>query len=271
MVCSIASPVSSTLADSSRRKCLSARTTKAVSILITQTIHIAHITISNIYYNVSKSFVVSKTYTKNNLKQLLNIDNYDNIDGNIFINEADYNQLLERGSYQSSVFVNDVNKTSSVIKKLNDQGYKTLALKDTLVNSNMVILFQIIKTIVTIIVVIVLIFISYFVIKIILKSRNKYYTTIRILGANKNIAKQLLIYELFIVSNIAYLLFLLFLYLNKVNILNVKFTKTIFTYLSFNDYVILYIILLIMSLILSIKYSRKLFKKSAISTLNMEV
>ena len=229
------------------------------------------INVSNIYYNVSKSFVVSKTYTKNNLKQLLNIDNYDNIDGNIFISEADYNELLERGSYQSSVFVNDVNKTSSIIKKLNDQGYKTLALKDTLVNSNMVILFQIIKTIVTIIVVIVLIFISYFVIKIILKSRNKYYTTIRILGANKNIAKQLLIYELFIVSNISYFLFLLFLYLNKVNILNVKFTKTIFTYLRFNDYVILYIILLIMSLILSIKYSRKLFKKSAISTLNMEV
>ena len=235
---------------------------------INQTITIE---IKNIYTSKTKDFNIAKTYNKKNLNKLLGIDNYDDINGKIFINESDYNELFNKDTYQSSVFVKDVTEIDQTIKDLEKLGYKTLALKDSLVDSEAEILLQVLRTIVTIILVVVLIFVSYFVIKIILKSRNKYYTTIRILGANKSISIQLLVYELIIVFNIAYFLFMIFLYLNKINILNVKFTESIFTYLKLRDYIILYFILIFMSFVLSMKYSKKLFKNSAISTMNMEV
>jgi hypothetical protein len=63
---------------------------------------------------------------------------------------------------------------------------------------------QIFKVIVTAGLLIALFFISYFVIKIILKSRNTYFATIRMLGATKKISKQLLDIELFIIYPKAY-------------------------------------------------------------------
>ena len=91
------------------------------------------------------------------------------------------------------------------------------------------------------------------------------------LGATKRISKQLLIMELLIVSNIAYFSFILFIYLDKIKVINVKFVKTILEYLTLNDYIILYIILLAMSYLISLKFAKKLFKKSAISTMKEEV
>ena len=61
-----------------------------------------------------------------------------------------------------------------------------------------------IKVIVTIALIIVLFFISYLVIKIILKSRNIYYTTLRMLGATYRNVRRILDIELFTNATISY-------------------------------------------------------------------
>ena len=210
-------------------------------------------------------------YNKQNMQSLLDISDFDENNGNIYINPDDYNNLFNKENYQISVFVKDPLKLENTISALKNMNYQTLALKDTLVSSSIVQALKILKTTVTIILCIVLFFISYFVIKVILKSRNKYFSTIRMLGATKKISKQLLIIELLTVSNLAFFSFMLVIYLNSINIINIKFIHTILTYLKFSDYLLLYIILIMMSYLISQKFSKKLFKNSAMSTLREEI
>ena len=91
------------------------------------------------------------------------------------------------------------------------------------------------------------------------------------LCATKKDSKELLIIELLTVSNLAFFSFMIVIYLNSIHIINLEFINTILTYLNFKDYAILYIVLIMMSYLISQKFSKKLFKKSAISTIKEEV
>lgn len=227
--------------------------------------------VSNLYYNENLDLKVTKTYSKQNIESMLGLNDFDRNNGKVFISEEDYNNLFNKDNYQSSVFVKDPMKIDKTVESLNELGYKTLAIKDTLVTYGASQMIRIMKSVVTIILVIVLFFISYFVIRVILKSRNKYFSTIRMLGATKKVSKQLLVIELLTVSNLAYFSFMFLIYLNSIGVINVGFMNTILTYLKFSDYLILYIILILMSYLISQKFSKKLFKKSAISTILEEV
>ena len=225
---------------------------------------------SNLYYTENLSLNVSKVYNKNNMKKLLGLDFKEN-NGNIYINSEDYNKLFNKGNYQSSVFVKDVQDVRNTISSLEDAGFKTLYVKDTLVTGGYEQVTKIMGTVTKIVLIITIFFISYFVINIILKSRNEYFGVIRMLGATKKVSKELLIIELLTVSNLAFFSFMIFIYLNSIHIINLEFINTILTYLNFKDYVILYIVLILMSYLISQKFSKKLFKKSAISTIKEEV
>ena len=227
--------------------------------------------VENIYYKDSLDLKVTKTYTKNNMKKLLGESNYDVFNGSVYISESDYNSLFNKLNYQSSVFVNDAQKINSTLDELNKLGYKALAIRDILVSGGLQQVIKIIRSVVTIVLVVVLFFISYFVIKVILKSRNKYFSILRMLGATRKISKQLLVLELLIVSNLSYFGFIIFVYLNHIGIIKSDFLTTINTYLSFKDFIILYIIITLMSYLISQKFAKKLFKKSAITTLGEEV
>ena len=91
------------------------------------------------------------------------------------------------------------------------------------------------------------------------------------LGATRKISKQLLIIELLIVENLAYLISVVVIILQAKQIINLSFIQTIVDYLKIKDYIILYIILIVMSYIISLKYAKKLFKNSSIKTYNGEV
>lgn len=231
------------------------------------------INVKNLYYTDVLNLTVLKTYNKNNYNSLLglNKDNFDINNGTVYISISDYNNLFNKGNYQSSVFVDDIKMINETITNLNNAGYKTLAIKDVLVSGDYTQIIRIFKTIVTTVLIIVLFFVSYFVIRIILKSRNVYFSTIRMLGATKSISKQLLIIELLTVSNLAYFSFIVIIYLNYLGIYSIKFINTIINYLKFSDYIILYIILIAMSYLVSKKFAKKLFKNSAIKTIQEEV
>nr|MBP3258934.1 ABC transporter ATP-binding protein [Bacilli bacterium] len=232
------------------------------------------ISVSNIYYSQDLNITVSKEYTKNNFKNILNTDiNYEDTFENIYVNTDDYNKLFNKATYQSSVFVDDEDNAYLVNDKLTELGYKTLVIKDSIVNDGrtVAVIMQIFTTIFTVGLIVALFFISYFVIKIILKSRSIYFTTIRILGANKCIAKQILDIELFLNSTLAYILCLVELYLVKIDVLKLATLKKLVPFISLKEIIIMYVILIVMSQLISNRFSRKIFKNSVMKTMAEEV
>ena len=231
------------------------------------------VNIDNLYYKDSLSLVISDVYTDKSVNKLLGINKDDSNYGSIFINRDDYNKLFNRDSYQASVFANRVDNVDSLANSLEEMGYNAFIMKNSLSNEGdmAVKVLKIVKLVVTILLVITLFFISYFVIKLILKSRNVYFSTLRILGATEVQTKRILDIELFINSSLAYLFFIGLMMLVKSGILEIKFLMDIVDYLGLFDYVLLYIILVVMSYLISSRFSSKLFKKSAMKSYREEV
>lgn len=231
---------------------------------------ITKITTSNIYYSEELNLKITKTYNKDTAKKLLGLTLTNDSQSTIYINPEDYDTLYNKASYQASVFVKDVNQIQKTKETLNNKGYTTLLIKDTLVNSEGMQIVQILKTITTIALLVALFFISYFVIRLILKSRNTYFATIRMLGGTKKVLRQLLILELQIVAIIAYIIFLILLYIHHINLVNISYLTPIIEYMKTRDYTLVLALILLLSYLISTRFSRKLFKKSATSTLNEE-
>lgn len=231
-----------------------------------------NITVKNMYFTDYLDVKVLKTYNKKNFKSVTGLDEgeytYDMYNGAIFVNDEEYQRLFNRNSFQSSVFIKDVKEKDAVIQALQDNGYKTLYVKDCLQSYSGG--FDVITKVITIGllagVAIALFFISYFIIKIILKSRNVYFSTIRILGATRKNAKSLLRIELFTVMNIAYGIVIGLITLVKNNVIINDYLQSMITYLEIKDYVLAYLLLFIISMLISNRYSKKLFKKSAMNT-----
>lgn len=236
-----------------------------------------NVNVKNQYYDINHEFRIEKTYNQKNINNILELNNYNKDDyeemynGNIYINPLDYNELFNRGTYQMSVYVDDIENIDVVASQLDKMGYKTLKVKDTLVDEGATEIMKIFKLIVTCALVFVLFFISYFIIKIILKSRNVYFSILRMLGASKSVCRELLIIELLVISNLSYFIFIGLAELNKTSFLNIKFIDTVNTYFKFNDYIVLYVILTLMSILISVKYATKLFKNSVMSVYREEV
>lgn len=232
-----------------------------------------NIYVSNIYYNGELNLSISNTYTKSNFKKVTGLDKYDNNRYKIFINANDYNSLFDKPSYQSSVYVKDTKIINETMSQLENLGLNPKRVIDFKVNQGEIYqkIIKIIKVVVTIILIIVLFFISYLIIKIILKSRNIYYTTLRMLGATYKNVRRILDIELFINSTISYVILLLFIYTAKSNIISLEYIARLSEFLTLKEYVLMYIILIVISRLISIKFARKLFKNTTINTYNEEV
>ena len=231
------------------------------------------IEVENIYYKDELNVKIAKTYNKNTLKKLTGYASYEDYNGSVFINKEDYIRLFNKDSYQSSVFVKDEDKIDETIEALSNMGIKAQSIKDLKVNDNLELLqvVKIFKLVVTCILIFALFFISYFIIRIILKSRNVYFTTLRMLGATTKNVKKILDIELFINSSLAYLGFMAFILLNKYGIIHIAFVENLINFLSIREYIAMYIILVVMSTLISRRFSKRIFKKSAIKTYNEEV
>lgn len=227
-----------------------------------------NIKFSNMYTNKEISLSNVKVYNKNNFKKLFGSE-YDDMD-TIYLSNNDYDKLYKNNNiYQVSLFVKDVRNIDKTMNELND--YVSFSLNNVKQDGALVQVIKIVKTIVITILVIVLFFVSYFVIKLIMKSRNKYFTTIRILGGSYIEVKRLLQIELLNVTNIVYLVFLVISLFIKNDIIVSESIKNMLFYINLKEYVIVYLILSLMSYLTSSRYSRKIFKRSVITTYNEEV
>jgi len=232
-----------------------------------------NIYVSNIYYNEQLNLEVSNTYTKSNFKRLTGYDKYDNYRNAIFINKEEYNSMYDKEPYQSSVFVKNMETIDETLLQLENLGLKAKKVTDYKVNEGETYqqIIKIIKVIVTIILIFVLFFISYFIIRIILKSRNVYYTTLRMLGATYKSVKRILDIELFVNSSLAYITMMALIYMVKINVINFEYVAKLTNYLNLREYALMYVILVVMSQLISRRFSKKLFKNTAINTYNEEV
>jgi hypothetical protein len=191
-------------------------------------------------------------------------------DGEIYINEMDYRRLYEKGSYQASVFVDDVKNMEGMKDMLERGGYHTLVLRDHINNFIDTEVVSIIQLPMAIIVCLAVFFIAYFVVRLILKSRGVYFATLRMLGMGKEPTRRIMRVELILVSMIAYALFCLFIYLSSIGVIKSEQLQDHITYLTARDYIILACILLLMAVLISGRFMRSIFKSSAMGTYREE-
>lgn len=227
---------------------------------------------NNLYYNSELDLKVNKILTKNNLKNITGkiYDEYDN--AYIFLNPNDYKKIIKEDNYQSSVFVKDIKKIDETKKTLEDAGYNVYPVVEMLENgsANFVYFLNIVNVIVTIVLLIVMFFISYLIIKIILKSRHTYFSTLRILGASKKLSKNLLFMELFTIFNIAFITVITLVILIEKDVILFSGLKETLSFMKISDYVLMYLLILFMTYLIQVRFTKYLFKQSAITTFNKE-
>ncbi len=231
-----------------------------------------NISVSNIYYEDNIDLTITKTFTKSNLKKLTGYTDYSYYQNAIIINPDDYNSLYDKPSYQSSVYVKDASIIDQTMSELENLGLKPKKATDFKVeyeNESQIV--KIFKVVVTIFVIIVVFFISYLIISIILKSRNIYYTTLRMLGATSKSTMKILNIELFINSTLSYLMVLTFGYLVKQDIIKIEFIANLIKYITLNECILMYLILFVVTQLIARKFAKKIFKSSAMNRYNEEV
>ena len=231
------------------------------------------IKVTSNYYSEDIELVIDNYYTKASFDNLIGLGKYSDYNNAVFISFEDYNTLFNKHTYQSSVFANNTMNVEKLENTLNSLGYTTLALKNAMDNdmAGIYAAIRIFRLIVTIILFIVLFFISYFVIKLIQKSKNIYYSTVRILGGSAKVIRKLIRIELFTIYHLAFILVLAFALINKFNIIKINFISELLAFLTLKDFIIIYLILFILSYLLAARYARKLFKTSAMKAYSEEV
>ena len=229
--------------------------------------------IKNRFFESTGSYKVGKVINDRNCEELVGIpkDEYDMYYNCVFISDKDFKKLFDKGFYQISAYMVNEQDSDKTLAELNEMGFKTLALKDALTDTTGG--YDVVITLMTygrlLIEFIILFFIAYAVIRLIMRSRNSYYSTLRILGATKGNTDNILRVELILMMIIAYGVDIAFVLLVKSGILQKlihadmnEVTKLLY-YLTPLDYSALGALLLLMSLLIANRYSRHIFTRSA--------
>lgn len=234
-----------------------------------------NITSNGLHETSSLNLTVGKVVNSENAKKALGIekDYYEEASTHIYINEDDYYALYSNENYQVSAFAKNEEDVKALSDSLGKSGYKVLPIKDSLTNPDSIVYFvlKLLQLTVFMVEIIVLFFISYAVIRLIMKSRNTYYSTLRILGAKRNNASNIMKIELISMAMISYILNIVLVMLVNKDILKIPVLKNNLSYVSLIDFVILFAILIILSLLIARRYSRKMFSKSAMNAYREEI
>ena len=234
-----------------------------------------NITSNGLHETSSLNLTVGKVVNSENAKKALGIekDYYEEASTHIYINEDDYYALYSNENYQVSAFAKNEEDVKALSDSLSKSGYKVLSIKDSLTNPDSIVYFvlKLLQLTVFMVEIIVLFFISYAVIRLIMKSRNTYYSTLRILGAKRNNASNIMKIELISMAMISYILNIVLVMLVNKDILKIPVLKNNLSYVSLIDFVILFAILIILSLLIARRYSRKMFSKSAMNAYREEI
>ncbi len=230
--------------------------------------------VKNRFFESEGEYEIDKVVTEDNCKKLLGIssDDYDTFYDCIFISKEDFNELFDKGCYQISAFIENEQKSDETLEEIRGKGFTALALKDSLSDStdgyDMVI--NGLTYVRLVVELIILFFIAYAVIRLIMRSRNSYYSTLRMLGATKKNTSNILRVELILMMIIAYGVDVIFAALIVNEVIKIKAINKLLLYLTPVDYAALAALLLLMSLLIANRYSRNIFKRSAMKAFREE-
>lgn len=232
------------------------------------------IRIDNRFFESEGEYKVAKVITADNCKKSLGIpkDEYNSYYNCVFISEEDFKALFDKGYYQISAFLDNEQRSDETLKEIRDMGFTTLALKDSLTDTtggygvvvNGMTYARLALEF------IILFFIAYAVIKLIMRSRNSYFSTLRMLGATKRNTSGILRVELILMMIIAYGVDMVFVLLSLNGVIAVKEINKLLFYLTPVDYAALAAVLLLMSLLIANRYSRSIFTRSAMKAFREE-
>lgn len=232
------------------------------------------ITNSSLYFKDKYEFEVGAVYTEQNMNYYLERKDFSEVSGSIFMNPKDFREMFDKENFQSTVMVKDKNQVDVTAAEIEKLGFKVFKAHDGLVSysEGMDALMKVLRIALMLGGLTVLFFVSYFIIKLVLRSRNIYYSTIRMLGATKENCRGLLKVDLFTVFNISFAACLAVVILIREKIIEVSdYVVQMFTYLNIPDFIILYVLLCATSILLAGRYSRQLFKNSAMNVYKEEV
>lgn len=158
---------------------------------------------------------------------------------------------------------------------LETMGYEALYLNETADKEHPLekALIRAMRIIVIVFLLAVLFFVVYFITKLIMKSQNVYYSTVRMLGGSKGACSGTLLAELLVVFHIAFVICLAIMI--KITIAGSSilpaYAVRLIRYISPTDYVILYLVVLFMTILLAARYSAQMFKQTAMNAYREEV
>lgn len=231
------------------------------------------LTVKNRFFESKGNYKVDKIITKANCKKLVGIseDAYDDFYNCVVISDNDFRKLFDKGYYQISVFLENEQDSDETKQALSDIGFNALAIKETLSDSTgeigEVLDFMTYGRLA--LEFIILFVVAYAVIRQIMRSRNSYYSILRMLGADKRNIDNILRVELVFDMVMAYGLDVLFAILVNKGILQdltgqkLSGISKMLYYLTPADYIILGVALIFMSLLIANIYARNIFTKSA--------
>ena len=232
--------------------------------------------VSNRFFESEGRYTVADVITTKNCYDLIGLpkDEFDMYYNCVFISENDFRKLFDKGFYQISAFMENEQNSDETVRTLSEEGFTSLALKDALTDemegdSGTISLMTYARLALEFI---ILFFIAYGVIRLIMRSRNSYYSTLRILGATKGNTDTILRVELIVMMLIAYGVDILFVVLVRKGILQnlvhseLKGIVRMLYFLTPLDYAVLGAVLLLMSLLIANRYSRHIFTKSAMKS-----
>lgn len=223
------------------------------------------VTAETMYYTQSVDLKIADTYNKKSFTPKTGVSDYETHNGTVYVSQADYDTLFKKGNYQATVYVENLRDIDQTIAALNNMGYTTLPLKDTLISFGNG-LETIIRVPMAVVFTIAIFFIAYFVIRLILRSRSAYFSILRMLGMAKKRIRRILDVEMLLVVNLAYAAFLAVVLAVKEGGIRVEYIINLIQYMEAVDYVVLYVIILIMAYLISGKFAGHLFRKTAMST-----
>lgn len=234
------------------------------------------ITSKGVYEEKKESFDIAYHYGEDTYQWILGISKWSEVEQGIYMNPDDIMKLYPRiPVHQISLLMDETLYAHETIQAINDAGYTTLYINEAARHRSEAedILNGVVYTGMLVVLLGVLFFISYFIIKLIFKSRNIYFSTVRMLGGSKGACSGMLLVELLTVFHLAFIVVSGALMTIKAGIITdvPSYLNRLTMYLEPKDFLVLYGVIFLMTILLSTSYSRQMFRKTAINAYKEEV
>ncbi|MDD5922828.1 MAG: ABC transporter ATP-binding protein [Eubacteriales bacterium] len=221
------------------------------------------------------SFSVAKVYTESNYRSVTGYTGkFADMPQGIYMNPADVPVIYESDTFQISVLVKDQDAIGETESRLKSAGYSPLNVVKAASYKNQSIrkIQNALKAVVLVLLLTALFFIVYFIIRLIFKSQNIYFSTIRMLGGSRKNCAGLLLTDMLAVFHLAFGICLALLLLIRSG--RISFGDSVdrmARFIAGRDMLVLYFIVLGLSILLALRYASKIFGKTAMNAYKEEV